>query len=291
MDQKLQMALQIVVSGVLVGSIYALAAWGFTIVYNATGLINFAAGEFIMMGGMLTAAMPGSPFLTVPLAIIIVALCAAMMDRYGLQEARRSTQLTLVMITIGMAIVLRGLVMFTLGKDFKFPPGLGGNHQFMLQGVAVSAQGLWIVASVLVVGALLWVLFQRSWLGRAMRASSENPRAAQLMGISPKRMSTVAFAIAGAMGALAGAMIAPIASANYDSGLFFGLKGFSAAVLGGLGSPLGAMVGGLLLGLIESVTAGYLSSSYKDALALGLLVVMLLVRPSGLLGSKEVNRV
>jgi branched-chain amino acid transport system permease protein len=291
MDQTSQMALQILVSGVQAGAIYALAAWGFTIVYNATGLINFAAGEFIMMGGMLTAAMPGSPFVTVPIAILIVAACAAAMDHFGLQKARRSTQLTLVMITIGMAIVLRGLVMFTLGKDFKFPPGLGGGKQFMLDGVSVSTQSLWIVGSVLVVGSALWYLFQRSWLGRAMRASSENPRAALLMGISPKRMSTVAFAIAGGMGALAGAMIAPIASANYDSGLFFGLKGFSAAVLGGLGSPLGALVGGLLLGLIESVTAGYLSSSYKDALALGLLVVMLLVRPSGLLGSKEVNRI
>lgn len=291
MDQTIQMALQILASGVLVGAIYALAAWGFTIVYNATGLINFAAGEFVMMGGMLTAAMPASPFVTVPLAIVIVAAVAAAMDRYGLQQARRSTQLTLVMITIGMAIVLRGLVMFTLGKDYKFPTGLGGDAQFALGGVVVSGQGLWILGSVLVVGIGLWFLFQRSWLGRAMRASSENPRAARLMGISPKRMSTVAFAIAGGMGALAGALIAPIASANYDSGLFFGLKGFSAAVLGGLGSPLGALVGGLLLGLIESVTAGYLSSSYKDALALGLLVVMLLVRPSGLLGSKEVNRV
>ena len=291
MDQTSQMALQILVSGLQGGAIYALAAWGFTIVYNATGLINFAAGEFIMMGGMLTVAMPGSPFLTVPVAIVVVAVCAAAMDRYGLQKARRSTQLTLVMITIGMAIVLRGLVMFTLGKDYKFPPGLGGGQQFMLGGVSISAQALWIWASVLLAGAALWFLFQRSWLGRAMRASSENSRAALLMGISPKRMSTMAFAIAGGMGALAGAMIAPIASANYDSGLFFGLKGFSAAVLGGLGSPLGALVGGLLLGLIESVTAGYLSSSYKDALALGLLVVMLLVRPSGLLGTREVNRI
>ena len=148
-----------------------------------------------------------------------------------------------------------------------------------------------IVGAVLLVGAALWYLFRRTWLGRAMRASSENPRAALLMGISPKNMSTVAFAMAGAMGGLAGALIAPIASANYDSGLFFGLKGFSAAVLGGLGSPVGAVLGGLLLGLIESFTAGYLSSSYKDALALTLLILMLLLRPSGLLGSKEVKRV
>lgn len=291
MDQTYQMALQILVSGILVGSIYALAAWGFTIVYNATGLINFAAGEFIMMGGMLSAAIPASPFVAVPLSVAAVALCAAMVDRFGLQKARRSTQLTLVMITIGMAIVLRGAVLITLGKDYKFPKGLGGDGQFVIQGVSVSVQGLWIVGSVILVGFLLWVLFQRTWLGRAMRASSENPRAALLMGISPKNMSTVAFAMAGAMGALAGALIAPIASANYDSGLFFGLKGFAAAVLGGLGSPIGAVVGGLLLGLVESLTAGYLSSSYKDALALSLLIVMLLVRPSGLLGSKVVNRV
>jgi branched-chain amino acid transport system permease protein len=227
----------------------------------------------------------------VPLAVIGVAICAAMMDRFGLQKARRSTQLTLVMITIGIAIVLRGLVLSTLGKDFMFPAGFNGDHQFNWHGVAVSAQGLWIVAAVALVGASLWFMFQRTWLGRAMRASSENPRAALLMGISPSNMSTIAFAMSGAMGGLAGALFAPIASANYDSGLFFGLKGFSAAVLGGLGSPTGAVLGGLLLGLIESFAAGYLSSSFKDALALALLILMLLLRPSGLLGSKEVKRV
>lgn len=291
MESTIHMAMQIAVSGILAGSIYALAAWGFTVVYNATGLINFAAGEFIMMGGMLSAAIPASPYVAVPLSVVGVAICAALMDRYGLQKARRSTQLTLVMITIGIAIVLRGIVLFTLGKDFKFPLGFNGDLQFDWFGVAVSAQGLWIVGAVLLVGAALWYLFRRTWLGRAMRASSENPRAALLMGISPRNMSTVAFAMAGAMGGLAGALIAPIASANYDSGLFFGLKGFSAAVLGGLGSPVGAVLGGLMLGLIESFTAGYLSSSYKDALALTLLILMLLLRPSGLLGSKEVKRV
>lgn len=124
-----------------------------------------------------------------------------------------------------------------------------------------------------------------------MRAAGENPRAALLMGISPKQVSTVAFAMAGAMGALAGALIAPLASANYTSGLFFGLKGFSAAILGGIGSPLGAVVGGLLLGVIENVAAGYVSSGWKDAIALGILIIVLLVKPTGIFGGLSVKRV
>jgi branched-chain amino acid transport system permease protein len=289
------MATQIAVSGLLIGCIYVLVAWGFTIVYNATGIINFAAGEFVMMGGVISAALNASfgmaPLLTVPVTVLIVAAVAAAMDRFCLQRARRRTHLTLVMLTIGLAIVLRGAMLFITGKDFQFPPAFSLGDMPPVFGINVPTQGVWIFCTVAVVSVLLWQLFTHSWLGRSMRAAGENPRAALLMGVSPQRVSTISFAMAGAMGALAGAMIAPLASANYTSGLFFGLKGFSAAVLGGIGSPLGAVAGGLALGVIESFAAGYVSSGWKDAIALGLLIVVLLIKPTGVFGGRNVKRV
>lgn len=289
------MAVQILVSGLLIGCIYALVAWGFTIVYNATGLINFAAGEFVMMGGVISAALNANlswpPLVSVPVAVALVAVIAALIDWGCLQRARRQAHLTLVMLTIGLAIVLRGAMLFTAGKDFQFPPAFSDGEIPSAFGINVPVQGAWIFAGVLIVAVVLWQLFARSWLGWSMRAAGENPRAAVLMGISPKRVSTMAFAMAGAMGALAGALIAPLASANYTSGLFFGLKGFSAAILGGIGSPLGAVVGGLLLGVIENVAAGYVSSGWKDAIALGILIVVLLVKPTGIFGGLSVKRV
>jgi branched-chain amino acid transport system permease protein len=289
------MAVQILVSGLLIGCIYVLVAWGFTIVYNATGLINFAAGEFVMMGGVISAALNLTlgwpPIVAVPVAITIVAVVAALIDWGCLQRARRQAHLTLVMLTIGLAIVLRGAMLFSTGKDFQFPPSFSEGEVPSMAGIHLPVQGAWILGTVLIVAIALWQLFARSWLGWSMRAAGENPRAALLMGISPKRVSTMAFAMAGAMGALAGALIAPLASANYTSGLFFGLKGFSAAILGGLGSPLGAVLGGLLLGVIENVAAGYVSSGWKDAIALGILILVLLIKPTGIFGSSSVKRV
>jgi branched-chain amino acid transport system permease protein len=157
--------------------------------------------------------------------------------------------------------------------------------------VFVPAQALWIVGFLLCASAGLWFLFTRTRIGKAMRAASENRRAASLCGINPHLMSALSFAIAAGLGALAGASVAPIASAFYENGLFFGLKGFAAAILGGLGNPLGAIIGGLIIGVTENVAAGYVSSAFKDAIALVILIVLLLVRPAGLIGRLEVKRV
>ena len=171
------MATQIAVSGLLIGCIYALVAWGFTIVYNATGIINFAAGEFVMMGGVISAALNlklgWPPALTVPVTVLVVAMIAAAMDRYCLQRARRQTHLTLVMLTIGIAIVLRGAMLFTTGKDFQFPPPFSLGDMPPVLGINVPTQGVWIFSAVALVTLLLWQLFSRSWLGRSMRAAGE----------------------------------------------------------------------------------------------------------------------
>lgn len=291
----MNMAIQILISGVATGCIYALVALGFYIVYNASGIINFAHGEFIMMGGVLSsvgAIVYGvGPIVAVPAAMALVACASVLMDRMVLQKARRRSHITLVMLTIGVGIVLRGLIEVSVGKNVLFPPDFGLVPPLVVMGAYVSSQAIWIMAMLLVTALALWYLLRRTWLGRAMRATAENPRAALLMGISPRLISGIAFFIAGALGALAGALIAPLASASYDNGLFFGIKGFAAAILGGLGNPLGAILGGILIGVIEAVSAGYIASAYKDAVALVLLIAMLLLRPSGLIGGLQIKRV
>ncbi len=289
------MAFQILAAGITTGCIYALVALGFTIVYNAASIVNFAHGEFIMMGGVISSVlilkMGLSPVLALPVTMLAVGCVAVLMDRLVLQRARRRSHITLVMLTIGAGIVLRGIIEFSLGKDVFFPAGLGLIPPLTVLNVRLSGQAVWIALALAVVAIALWYLLNKTWIGRAMRATAENPRAATLMGISPLRVSTTAFLMAGALGALAGGLLAPLASASYDNGLFFGIKGFAAAILGGLGNPIGAIVGGVLIGTIESLSAGYLASAYKDATALVLLIAMLLVWPSGLFGAPQLKRV
>lgn len=291
----MQQFLQIVQSGVVIGSIYAIAALGFTIVFNATRIANFAHGEFVMMGGLISAVLISSyglsTFVAVPVSTALVCVLGVLLDRVALQRARRKTELTLVMITIGAGITFRGLMQIVVGRDVYFMPEYGVLPSIQFDGVGLSSQAIWIALTLTVVTVGLRVLFSSTQLGKAMRAASENPLAAALQAIDPSRMSSLAFLIASGTGALAGALITPLASASYESGLFYGLKGFSAAILGGLGNPIGAIVGGIIIGLAESISAGYLSSSFKDAVALVLLLTLLLVRPSGLLGHVEVKRV
>lgn len=291
----LQQFLQITLSGVVTGSIYGMAALGFTIVYNATRVMNFANGDFVMMGGLVAAALVTDyqvPILfAVIIAVAVVACLGIALDRLALQHARRQNVLTLVMITIAAGITFRGLMQLVIGRDVYFMPPFGGIPSLVLGGLYLSSQGVWILIMLLVTSGGLWFLFAHTRIGKAMRAVSENARGAALCGINPALMSILSYAIAASLGALAGALIAPIASGYYENGIFLTLKGFAAAILGGMGNPLGAIVGGLLIGFIESFSAGYAASGYKDAVALVILLVVLVFRPSGLLGHVEAKRV
>lgn len=291
----MQQFAQIVVTGITIGAVYAMAALGFTIVFNATRVTNFAHGEFVMMGGLVAASLSGQHDVALPVAvgaaIVLVTALGVALDVMAIRQARRRETITLVMITIGAGVAFRGLMQIAVGRDVLFMSGFGGLPTMTAGGIYVQSQALWVMLSLAATSVGLWVLFARTRLGRAMRAASANPRAAALCGISPARMSALSYALAAGLGALAGALVAPIGSAFYETGLFFGLKGFAAAILGGLGNPLGAVVGGLLIGLVESAAAGYVTSGYKDAIALIALVILLLVRPSGLLGHPEVSRV
>jgi branched-chain amino acid transport system permease protein len=281
---------QIILSGLTVGAIYALIAIGFTIVFSTVRIVNFAHGEFVMAGGMIYAylsAVHGMPvFPAVAIAIGACVVLALLVYELGLASMDKDNHIAQVMITLGVGITLKGLAQIFIGKDTQFPPAFSAGGPLAVGGATIPYQMLWIVGALAVLMLGLYMLLHHTRVGKGMMAVSINHYAATLMGISPRRSAVIAFMLAGLIGGAAGTLLAPVASAHYDNGIFLGIKGFAAAILGGLGSPLGAVVGGLILGLTESVTAGYISSVYKDAVSLVLLLAILLIRPQGLIGKR-----
>jgi branched-chain amino acid transport system permease protein len=285
---------QFIAAGLTAGSIYALVALGFAIVYNASRIINFAQGEFVMLGGMTAAALAAAG-LPLPLALLGAVLAAAvaglLLDKLALARARGATVVTLIIVTIGASILLRGLAQLVFDKRIHALPPLSGDRPIAILGATVVPQALWVLGATLVVVLGLSVFFGRTRLGKAMLATAHNRLAAQLCGIEVRTVLAASFALAGALGALAGVLIAPIAFTAYDVGVMLGLKGFAAAILGGLGSFPGAIAGGLALGLLESFGAGFVSSAYKDAIAFALILAVLVLRPDGLFAHARTERV
>jgi|KBSMisStandDraft_5_1062788.scaffolds.fasta_scaffold41017_3 branched-chain amino acid transport system permease protein len=285
---------QVVVSGLTLGAIYALIAIGFTIVFSTVRVVNFAHGEFVMAGGVLYAwlnVVHGiSVGVAIPLAIAGCVVLAWLSYELCLAGMNKDNHIAQVMVTLGLGITIKGLAQVFIGKDTQFPPTFTSGAPAAIGSVSIAQQSIWIVGSLAVMLGLLWALLQKTRVGKGMRAVAINHYAAVLMGISPKRAAIIAFALAGLIGGAAGALLAPVASAHYDNGIFLGVKGFAAAILGGLGNPVGAVLGGLILGLTESLTAGYISSVYKDAVSLVLLLAILLLRPQGLLGRRLPNK-
>lgn len=281
---------QIILSGLTVGAIYALIAIGFTIVFSTVRIVNFAHGEFVMAGGMIYAylhAVHAVPVLAaVGISIAACMLLAWLVYELGLSSMDKDNHIAQVMVTLGVGITLKGLAQVFMGKDTQFPPAFSAGSPLAIGTVSIPPQTMWIAGSLVVLLVALYGLLQYTRVGKGMMAVSINHYAATLMGISPRRSAVIAFVIAGLIGGAAGALLAPVASAHYDNGIFLGIKGFAAAILGGLGSPLGAVFGGLILGLTESITAGYISSVYKDAVSLVLLLAILLLRPQGLIGKR-----
>jgi branched-chain amino acid transport system permease protein len=279
--------LQFAFSGLTVGAVYALVALGFTLIYNACDVINFAQGEFVMLGGMITVflGLAGVPLpLAAVLAILFTLIVGLALHRFAIEPARGSGAVVLIIITIGASIFLRGAAQVVFDKRFhSLPPFLPGDA-IRLGGATILPQSLVVLAGAVVVVVLLWAFIERTLLGKAMIATAANEIAARLVGIDTRRIVGLSFAISAAMGAVAGVLITPITLTSYDVGTLLALKGFAAAMLGGMGSGVGAVIGGLLLGLLEAFAAGYLSSQYKDAVAFLLILIVLLAMPRGLLG-------
>jgi branched-chain amino acid transport system permease protein len=286
--------LQFLFSGVTVGATYALAALGFTLIYNASHVINFAQGEFIMLGGMLAVFFLHSglplPFALL-LAILLPAVVGVLLEKLAIEPVKGAETVTLIIITIGASLVIRGLIQVWLGKGTHALPPFSGNAPLTLLGATLLPQSLWVLGVTALVVAALWFFFNRTLAGKAMLATSHNRLAAELVGIPTSWVLFVSFALSGALGALGGILVAPITLTSYDVGIMLGLKGFVAAVVGGLGNGLGAVVGGLLVGVVEAMTAGYLSSAYKDAVPFVLILLILFFLPRGLFGGKSVERV
>ncbi len=290
--------LQFLFSGLTIGATYALAALGFAIIYNASGVINFAQGEFIMLGGMAAVALAGLGLplpLAIALAVVVAGAVAALVEKFAIEPAStsqgRADVVPLIIITIGASLVVRGLVQVVLGKGTHALAAFSGETPFLIGGATLLPQSLWVLGVAAVVVAGLGWFFGRTAMGKAMLATSHNRLAAELVGINTKQVLLLSFVLSGALGAVGGVLVAPITYTSYDVGIMLGLKGFVAATLGGLGSGLGAVVGGLLLGVLEAMTAGYISSAYKDAMPFVLILLVLFFMPSGLFGAKTIDRV
>jgi branched-chain amino acid transport system permease protein len=286
--------LQYLFSGVTIGATYALVGVGFAIIYNASHVINFAQGEFVMIGGMATVYLLGLG-VPMPLAIVcavgLAVVVGLALEKLAVEPAKNAGVITLIIITIGASIFLRGLAQVLWGKEFFALRSFSGDAPIIISGAAILPQSLWVLGvTLIIVIALAW-FFKRTILGKATLATACNADAAKLMGINTRFILFFSFGLSALLGAIAGVIIAPITLTSYDVGVMLGLKGFVGAVLGGLGSAAGAIAGGLLLGIAEAMAAGYISSDYKDAVPFILILLVLFFMPSGLFGVRGTERV
>ncbi|AVT78090.1 ABC transporter permease [Rhodopseudomonas palustris] len=286
--------LQFLISGLTVGAVYALVALGFTLVYHASDVVNFAQGEFVMLGGMVTvfAYAAGVPLpLAALLAVIVAVVVGLLLYWLAIAPARGASAVSLIIITIGASILLRGAAQIVFDKQFHKLPAFSGDTPIHLFGAVIQPQSLWVLGGAALVVLTLYYVMERTLIGKAVVATAANRLAARLVGVNVATVMALAFGGSAAIGAIAGILITPITLTSYDVGTLLALKGFAAAMLGGMGNPLGAVIGGLLLGLLESFGAGYVSSTYKDAIAFIVILAVLFVAPQGLVGRRTVERV
>ena len=285
---------QFIVTGITVGSLYALVGLGFALIYNASDVVNFAQGEFVMLGAMIAIALldAGMPLLLAASAATLLTIVAGLLlERFAIEPAKGASVVTTIIITIGAGIFLRGVALLLWGKDFHSLPPFSGDTPIQLGGATVLPQSLWVLGITVLLVALVRAFFNRTLLGKALLACSFNRIAAQAVGINVRVMLRLAYGLSAGLGALAGILIAPITFSSYEAGVMLGLKGFSAAIIGGIGNPMGAVAGGLLLGVLESLGAGLISSGYKDAIAFLFVLMVLFFKPTGLFGHQLVERV
>ena len=285
---------QFLISGLTVGAVYALVALGFTLVYNASDVVNFAQGEFVMLGGMVTvfATAAGVPLpLAALLAVVVSIVVGLLLYWLAIEPARDASPVTLIIITIGASILLRGAAQILFDKQFHKLPSISGDTPVHLLGATVQPQSFWVLGGTAAIVILLCVFLERTVLGKAVLATAANRLAARLVGINTATVMALAFGGSAAIGAVAGILITPITLTSYDVGTMLALKGFAAAMLGGMGNPLGAVAGGLLLGLLEAFGVGYISSTYQDAFAFIVSLLVLFAMPQGLFGRRTVERV
>ena len=295
MDFTQQIA-QYIITGLSIGAIYAIVAMGFNIIHNATGIVNFAQCEFISLGGMfmytLVVLFKAPVLASFFISMAAVSLIGALVERGPIRYARSKEIIILIFLTIGLSGTLRGTAQQVWGTDNVGVPAFSGEDPIHLPvGATMLPQHIWVFGITVAVMLVLRHFFRNTMIGKAMRAAAVNRKAAALVGISVDHMILISFALSGALGAVAGMIIAPISTTSYDTGIMLGLKGFAAAILGGYGNFAGAILGGIILGLLESLGAGLVSSQYKDATAFLVLLFVLFLKPTGIMGYGESERV
>ncbi len=282
---------QYLFAGITYGSIYAIVAIGFNIIYNTTGIINFAQGEFVMLGGML--AISFHSLLPLPVAIGLAVICTmiigALIEIIFIRWLHSPSVLRMIIITIGLSILIREVALHVWGEGVRSLPYFNGNEisSVTIVGTNVSPQVLWVIGVCAVIVVFLSLFFRFTSLGQEMRACAANRLAATLCGINTKNMVTLSFMLSAGIGALAGCVVSPITYTQYDGGTGLAIKGFTVAVLGGLGNSMAAVSAGILLGVIEAFSIGIVPLAFQDAISIAILLVILFVRPHGLFGSKE----
>jgi branched-chain amino acid transport system permease protein len=290
----MQEFLQYFFSGLTNGAIYGVIAIGFSMLYRSTDLINFAHGEFVMIGALtmitltMTLRIPILPAFL--LTVLGVSLLGLIFERLAIRSVRRPEPIVLILITVGASIFLRGAGMLIWGKNAHSMPPFTPHAPVDILGARLLVQSIWILVITIAIAALLHFFYKRTLTGKAMQACAINKQAAWLVGIPSKIMVLLAFGLSTGMGAIAGAIIAPLTMPAYDMGSMLGLKGFAAAMLGGLGSLWGSVLGGFLLGILEALGVGFVSSGLKDATAFLLLLLVLYFRPGGIISAITVKR-
>ena len=281
---------QYLVSGLIYGSIYAAVAIGFNIIYSATGIINFAQGEFAMLGGMIAASLAGIlPLWTaVAAAVGLTALSGVAVERLILRRVARSGVFKMIVTTIGLSIVIREAALLGWGAAVRTVPFFSGNEvsSVSLFGANFSPQLFWVLGLTALVVAGLTCFFKFTLTGKAMRGCSANRDGARLCGVNPDTMVTLAFGLSAGIGALAGCVVAPLTQTHFGIGAELSIKGFTVAAFGGLGDNLGAVMAAVVLGMLESFSIIVVPEAYKDVVTICVLLVLLFVRPTGLLGSR-----
>jgi branched-chain amino acid transport system permease protein len=289
---NLPQIMQYALSGITVGSVYAIVAVGFNIIYNTTGIINFAQGEFVIVGAMLAISLQS--VVPLPLAIlgavIVTCLLGGLVERVFIRPVRNASVLHMIVITIGVSIVFRESMLLIWDEKVRGLPYFTGTSvsTIAILGAHISPQVLWVlgISAMTVLGLTLF--FRYTATGRAMRACADDRMAARLCGINDRWMVTLSFVLSAGIGALAGCAVSPVTQTQYDMGAPLAIKGFTVAILGGMGNSMAAVVAGLLLGVLEAFMVSVLPVAYKEAVSIVVLLLVLVLRPSGLFARQEV---
>ncbi|MFO7605747.1 MAG: branched-chain amino acid ABC transporter permease [Desulfurivibrionaceae bacterium] len=286
-----ELFLQYIFAGLTYGIIYAIVAIGFNIIYNTTGIINFAQGEFVMLGGMIAISL--NPLMPLPLAIglavLITMVVGALIEIVFIRWLEKPSVLRLIIITIGISILIREAALHIWGEGVRSLPYFIGNEvtSVSIFGTRISPQVLWVMGVCTIMVILLSLFFRYTLMGQKMQACAANRTAATLCGINTRNMVTLSFMLSAGIGALAGCVMSPITYTEYGGGTGLAIKGFTVAIMGGLGNSMGAVAAGLLLGLLEAFSISVVPLAFQDAISIAILLIILFVRPQGLFGRSE----